>query len=257
MLKDRKIFGYFKIILTLISACAALYFGNWSNESILYDISVGVFSAMVLTWFIDEISSRIDEKKARENERKKILRAHIIIELYLTYYIPLFIDLVTPICRRNNNTLDIPENFSIADLKDLYRPSLRQPFGYTSSCIRNFYIYDNHLNRCFQEMLLNIDFKYYSELEEIINNFVHESLNNNMEDIILSYETNSAQCNSIMNDIATRGQSYAEQLEANNSDQNIRSNILFPYVVLYNSLLRKRDIIRRYQEYIDSNIKMQ
>lgn len=61
-----------KIILTVLSACAALYFGNWSNEPILYDISVGVFSAMVLICLIDEIASRIDEKKARENERKKI-----------------------------------------------------------------------------------------------------------------------------------------------------------------------------------------
>lgn len=246
-------FFVLKILLTGISVCGALYFGKWSNEPIVYDILVGVFSAMVLICLIDEIANRIDEKEAREKERKKILRAHRIVELYLTYYIALFIDLVTPSNRRSNATNEIPEAFYISDLKDLFRPSLRMPFSASVSCIRNFYVYDNHVNRCFQDMLLNIDFNYYTELENIINEFVHESLFNNMEEVILCDENNSE---NISNDIAERGQSYAENLAANNSDPALRSNTLFAYVVLYNSLIKKRETIRRYQEYIDSNIKL-
>ena len=55
-------FFVLKILLTGISVCGALYFGKWSNEPIVYDILVGVFSAMVLICLIDEIANRIDEK---------------------------------------------------------------------------------------------------------------------------------------------------------------------------------------------------
>lgn len=58
---------------------------DWSNlqnnyidyslvKEMVYDLAVGVFSAMILVWFIDEISNHIQERQSREKDKAIIKR---------------------------------------------------------------------------------------------------------------------------------------------------------------------------------------
>ena len=69
----KRLFLISKIALTVISLIGIIVFksnNDWNNflnnvvdltlaREIAYDISIGVFSAMILVWFIDEIGNHI------------------------------------------------------------------------------------------------------------------------------------------------------------------------------------------------------
>lgn len=79
-------FFWWKIIITAISFIAVILSKStidWSNLSnnyidsalckeIAYDLSVGIFSAMVLVWFVDEINEHIQDKANEKTEVEKI-----------------------------------------------------------------------------------------------------------------------------------------------------------------------------------------
>ena len=68
----KKFFLIGKIALTVLSllGAVALKFLKCDQYSdyieIAYDISVGIFSAMILVWFVDEISNHIQERQSRQ-----------------------------------------------------------------------------------------------------------------------------------------------------------------------------------------------
>lgn len=94
---NRKKFFCLKIIITVISFIVVILsksiidWSNWSNnyidlalfKEIVYDLSVGVFSAMILVWFIDEINEHIQEKISQAKEIAEITRASKLLQLYI------------------------------------------------------------------------------------------------------------------------------------------------------------------------------
>ncbi len=77
-------------VAILISKSTIDWSNIWNNtiDSLLlkesiYDISVGIFSAMVLVWFIDEINERIKIKQTKQAENETILRFDKINQKYI------------------------------------------------------------------------------------------------------------------------------------------------------------------------------
>ena len=82
--------GFFilKILITVVSFVIVVIAKSnidWSNlqnnyvdlslaKEIVYDLAVGVFSAMILVWFIDEISNHIQERQSQEKEKAAVCR---------------------------------------------------------------------------------------------------------------------------------------------------------------------------------------
>lgn len=88
--------GFFilKILITVVSFVIVVIAKSnidWSNlqnnyvdlslvKEIVYDLAVGVFSAMILVWFIDEISNHIQERQSQEKEKAAIKRFDKVIQ---------------------------------------------------------------------------------------------------------------------------------------------------------------------------------
>lgn len=85
---QKKHFFIIKILLTVISfifviiAKSNIDWNNFQNnyvdpvlvKEIVYDLSVGIFSAMVLIWFIDEINNHLQERSSQKKEIDAIRR---------------------------------------------------------------------------------------------------------------------------------------------------------------------------------------
>ena len=98
-------FWKFMLVITIVSFIFTIIFGSqipWGNLStacfswpitkgILYDISVGIFSSMILVWCIDRIQLRMEEKE--EEKRRLILYSKIspLLEEYYNFYLYLYI----------------------------------------------------------------------------------------------------------------------------------------------------------------------
>lgn len=55
-------------------------------KEVCYDLSVGVLSAMILIWFIDEINEHIQDYKSKNKELDEIRRSGILLQLYIERY---------------------------------------------------------------------------------------------------------------------------------------------------------------------------
>lgn len=94
-----------KLVITAISIVGIFFTRsniNWQNilsnridfvilKDIVYDLSIGVFSAMVLIWIIDGISER--DRKREERQRLKVLYRKMIppIKAYYEFYLKLYV----------------------------------------------------------------------------------------------------------------------------------------------------------------------
>ena len=110
--------------ITLLSLLFTIILGSeipWENlkeacfswplaKTILYDISVGVFSSMVLVWCIDRIQLNMTERE--ESKRRLILYNKIspLLEEYYNFYLFLYIA-----------TRNVPVDPTSAALKSLYQ----------------------------------------------------------------------------------------------------------------------------------------
>ena len=59
------------------------YFSISLTKEILYDVSVGTFSAMILVWLIDEVNARNEEK---EDKRRRLVIYRKLKPLLNEYY---------------------------------------------------------------------------------------------------------------------------------------------------------------------------
>lgn len=112
------------LVVTIFSLIFTVIFGSeipWGNlkaacfswpltKAILYDISVGVFSSMVLVWCIDRIQLNMSERE--ESKRRLILYNKIspLLEEYYNFYLFLYIA-----------TRNVPVSSTSAALKSLYQ----------------------------------------------------------------------------------------------------------------------------------------
>lgn len=131
-------FFWWKVIITVISFIAVILSKStidWSNLSnnyidsalckeIAYDLSVGVFSAMILVWFIDEINEHIQEKKNRAKEIDEIIRSNRLLQLYIERYKVFFYCVITPMKERDFKNMKFPTDFKLKDMRELHKQTL-------------------------------------------------------------------------------------------------------------------------------------
>ena len=98
-------FWKWMLTITLVSLVTTFVFGSeipWGNlhlatfswpiaKSILYDISVGVFSSMILVWCIDRIQLRVEEKRAARQRAIVYNKLAPLLTEYYNFYLFLYI----------------------------------------------------------------------------------------------------------------------------------------------------------------------
>ena len=177
-------FFWLKIAITIISFGGAVLFKStidWTNiqnnyidlsllKEIAYDLSIGVFSAMILVWFIDEIGQHIQARQSKEKECAIIKRFDRVLQQYIDRYVTMYYCVVTPLEERlkqvtgPDSTMDakMPEIFYLKDMRDLYQSSLLLRDGTSDSSISAFLDIEFSLRNEFIHLVENNNFEHYT-----------------------------------------------------------------------------------------------
>jgi len=272
----KRSFTIFKIAITVISLLCAIIFKSqidWANlgnnyidiflvKEILYDLSIGVFSAMILVWFIDEIGNHIKERKSQEKERDTIRRFNKILLLYINQYMELFYCVVTPIEERDPGKVKLPENFTLRDMRDLYYPSARLNEKIHGSSVEAFLRVEQELREKFIHIIESHDFEYYPKISEILLGYIQFSLAFDSRAAILdapnktltSQSDKDAKGVPMTNFIHDWLEKEADSFFQKNHDkENVTVNpLFFPYICLYRMMQQEKKYILQYWEEVEN-----
>lgn len=266
-------FFWLKIVITIISFGGALFFKSnidWSNihnnridlsllKEISYDLSIGVFSAMILVWFIDEIGQHIQNRQSKEKECAMIKRFDRVLQQYIERYVTMFYCVVTPLEERlkqvdgPNSAMNakMPEMFCLKDMHDLYQSSLLLRDGTSDSSISAFLDIEFSLRNEFIHLVENNDFEHYSSFPDIFLRFVNVSLKYDCRGNILEApyrkvgeQPMDAHISKLLENKADNF--YKEVL----AGRGIGGNLMSPYILLYEMMKQEREIVLQYQEEI-------
>lgn len=191
----KKIFCWWKITLTIISLIGAVLAKsriNWHSlldnhfdriliKDIIYDLSVGIFSAMILVWFIDEINERVRDAEKRNREIEQIRRLNSLLQIYIGQYRLSFYCLITPVDKQDFNNVEIRTDFLLKDMQDLYEWSRILNEGVFISSIESFVKIESILKEKIETIIMDIDFTYYPSIRDHLIEFVKASINYNQK----------------------------------------------------------------------------
>lgn len=254
----KKTFMILKILIALISflgtflckfnVCHILL--DWAD--ILFNICVGVFSSMVLVFFIDEISRRIQESKLRQDELEYIKRFNKIVELYIDQYTEMYYCVSTPLKNRTFEKVCMPENFTIKDMRDLHGKTLLVDNGFFNSSIDGFLKIELMLRNEFISLIERYSFDYYPQFVKIFTSFVRTSITYDCRDAL------NDSWHMIKNDEKYREninylfENCADELYSKLKNGNkVYGNIIHPYIFLFEMMKIERQFILDYNKEIE------
>lgn len=265
-MKKKQLLFWLKIFLTIISFTCAIIFKsniNWSDWSknyidivlvkeILYDLSIGVFSAMILVWFIDEINEKLQEKQAINNELIAIKNFDNVLQIYIQQYIKMFYCVVTPLSERKFDNVEMPEQFSIKDMRNLHQTSLLITDGISSGSIDSFLQIELSLREEFRRLLEKYNFEHYPVFTEIFMQYIQVSLKYDCRAALLETTKRiqvDQELSKFINDLLeNHADDYYQKIL---NGEHIGGNIAFSYMLLYEMMREERRIILDYQKEIE------
>ena len=155
-------------------------------NNILFGISTNLLGIIVTVSFVQYFIDMQDEKQAQLEEVALIKRYDRFMTVLLNRYLMYFHCVTTPINKRKNeNPLEIKNDFIFEDMCDLYEQSLYTCEGIFEPSIVLFYKAEEKLRNYIIDMVENIDFKYNEELLQILMRFVESSIEYDMRGAIL------------------------------------------------------------------------
>lgn len=263
---SHKQFKNLKVWITILSFIFAIVMKSdidWSNlqnnyvdwhrvKEICYDLSVGVFSAMILVWFIDEIGNKIEEKKSIEKEKAIIIRFDKVLQRYIEQYTLNFYCVVTPLLERKFENVTMPENFTLKDMRDLYEPSLLRNEKFSTGSVESFLRIEHELRKELISLSEKYDFEFYPVFSDIFLKYIQISLAYDRQTVILDAINKPFDEKRMMTD-------FIRELLENHADEyyqkmlqgeNIGSNAVDPYILLYRMMKLERSLILQYQDEI-------
>lgn len=260
-------FFLWKLGLTIMSFLVVILIKSnidWSNLSnnymdlqlcrdIVFELSAGVFSSMILVWFIDEISDRIQDKVNKNAEIKKIQRADRILQKYIERYEVFFYCVVTPIEQRDFENINMPSDFSFKDMSELYLTTLLISEGVFCSSIECFCNAETQLRDEIKLTLRDVDFNYFPEIRESLLEFVEVSLKKDQKRAWLDAKTVTTNKKTLADDAKIMLETVADERyrEIKNGDNEYPHNLIHTYIALYEMLKEERRILLEYKSQIE------
>lgn len=260
--------GFFilKILITVISFIIVIIAKSnidWSNlrnnyinlslvKEIVYDLAVGIFSAMILVWFIDEISNQIQERQSQEKEKTAIKRFDKVIQKYIERYTVMFYCVATPIEKRDFTQVTMPENFTLKDMRDLHQTTLLMSEGLSDAAVKSFLEIELALRRELISLVEQHDFDYYSKFIDIFLAFIQVSLTYDSRASLLEVSNKTYDGKPLSAFVHNLLDQYGNDFYENYLvGKEGSGNTMHPYVYLYELMKKERDLILQYQEEIE------
>lgn len=220
----------------------------------LCNITTECIGLFITICIIQKMLEKNDIKKEKQNELEKIKRQNKIISIYLNYFIKYFHCITTPLNNRFKNNVDLNSNFTKKDLCDLHKFSMGITDPLLKSSIVLFYEYEHRIRNEFMQMLNNIDFKYYLQIQGLITEFIQISLSHDVSDVIVSNEKlkmgNDKKTSQFIEEMFQLDN--IEELYSRYKNGNLQGNIIIPYFILFDLLKIEQELLINYLNEINN-----
>jgi hypothetical protein len=157
-------------------------------ETILGVITIGLFLNSISIKKSIELSQAQKEKDEKEKfqlECEKILRHNKIIEQNMQFYLS-YANYVA--VSRNDRDSDklLSKSFTLNDMKDMFRPTYRMTDNFQEPAIKYYYKHQAALEESIKNLVLDINFSYWKDLEQHCIEFLSNCKTYNFSESLLA-----------------------------------------------------------------------
>lgn len=235
------------IVLTTIDFLALTE--NFSKLSGYFcNIATECLGLILTICIIQNIFDKFESKKEREEENRKILEYNKLISVYISYYKRAFYCIITPIEKRDFNNISLPLEIKLCNLKDLHRTTLLVTDSINKSSIKSYYEYEVLLKNAFKTLIDSMNFKYNKDLRKILLDFIMLTSISDVSSAILDHK-NHSEVLKLMEKMLESDN--LEDMYKQYKNNELQSNLIMPYFMLYDSLDDKQNIIIEYEKEIE------
>lgn len=239
--------------LVLKDHCIGEKLANFISN-IFIGIGTNLCGIVVTISFVQYFIDKQSEKDDREKERKQILRHNMYMDVLIDKYFSMYLSVTS---RFNDRFVDVeiskvPErNIKFSDLADMYQMSFIIGEGLLEPAIKGYYTAERTLRECMLRMIESIDFQYFPQIDELLQEFVRISKE---EDV-------SGELINNLN-IKSGVKSHSEICAKNIADDEehdwvgkyergeLGNNIMLPYVIFYLQIQKECKLLTEYKKSI-------
>lgn len=235
-------------VLVLVVVILILLKVDNETESLMGYISgiiTELIGIVVTVGLIQLIFDRNADEKAREHERKLIIKYLQIFDIYLKQYKLYYNLLVIPI-KEQDISLEVAEGDFITDIRlsrmtDIYRTTLLVCDNIMQPRCKYFFDQEKVLHDFIVKFLLEIEFVYYQEVQDLLQKFIDTSTKYNSYEGIMGYinmrvgQEKATQC--IEKDLLKNGDEFVRKFL---NEEVSGSNLLTPFYTL--QLLMRHEV---------------
>lgn len=221
-------------------------------ETVLGVITIGLFLNSLSIQKSKEISLKEKKKETAEKfkqECEKILRHNKIIEQNIDFYLIYTSEITNPI--NSKKTRELNPEFSFNDMKDLYKQSMRLTDNFQEPAVKHYFTHQKNLELSIKELVLNINFSYWKDLEEECMTFLSNSKTYDFSSSILSLPNLMIGSTKGIEEASKMIESHTGALEF--KDSNIINQFIALYILIKGNL-EFINIFREKMNQIKSNI---
>ena len=241
-------------IILLIIACSS--WGNFTDKTanninnILFGIATNLLGIIVTVSFVQFFIDKQNHDVEKQNELEEILKYNRVLSIFIEQYTLYYRCITTPFSEDMRTDYKLNRDFAFQDMCDMYKQNRYIAEGLFEPAISIFYKFEGMIREYMMSMLENVSFKYYIEVENILEEFVEKSFSLDTRGIILGNISVMSGKEKIT-DIVSKSikDTTNDWIEIISHSKN--ANIMAPYVQLYFLLKEEADLLIKYKEEVD------
>lgn len=245
-------------IILLIIACSS--WGNFTDRTanninnILFGMATNLLGIIVTVSFVQFFIDKQNHDVEKQNEREEILRYNKVLSIFIEQYTLYYRCITTPLLENKRTNYKLNKDFTFRDMGDLYAQNGYMTEGLFEPAISVFYRFEDKIREYMMSMLNNISFKYYIEIENILEEFVEKSFSLDTRGNILGNISAMLGEEKVIDIISKniKDTTY-DWIEIISHSKN--ANIMAPYVQLYFLLKEEADLLIKYKKEVNKLIK--
>ena len=225
-----------------------------NRNSIIFGVATNLIGIVITISFVQYFLDQQRNKDMQNEEAKKILRQDRIMQILIDRYIAYYNQLTTPHDTIIGNSYFDSEqlnlSFDFPDLRGLYQCSLFLRDRPYTPVIVSFYEVELTLRDYCITILRDIDFRFFPEIREILLEFVRKSISLDVRNAVLAYIPRSIENQEVSEMIAKYIVDDTNNWVGRYHSGELNSNIMIPFVMLYDMLKSEGELISKYREEI-------
>lgn len=244
------------LVCLIFSSCGQDFLSTETANTInniLIGVATGLIGIVVTVSFVQYAFDKQNEEKERKEEILTIKRYNKYMQSLIQKFCMFYIPVTTRLKDRNRAMEENPFNhqFKFSDIADMYSTSMYVSESLAKPAIVLFYDAEERLREYMLRMLENVNFKYNTEIENILLEFVTKSLDLDVRggilDAINTRCSNERMCDIVSRDIANEAYDWIGEFQRG----KLKSNLILPYVLFYYNVHDQVRLLKAYTAYVD------